>query len=59
MSVRVGLLQFECNRSREDNLVRAEKAIREAAAKGAQVLLLPEVFHELTFSSLILSNKYF
>jgi beta-ureidopropionase len=58
MSVRVGLLQFECNRSREDNLVRAEKAIREAAAKGAQVLLLPEVFHELFFIT-DLDNKYF
>jgi beta-ureidopropionase len=58
MPVRVGLLQFECNRSREDNLVRAEKAIREAAAKGAQVLLLPEVFHELFFIT-DLDNKYF
>lgn len=49
MKVRVGLLQVECNRSRAENLARAEKYIRDAAAKGAQVLLLPEVFHELFF----------
>lgn len=58
MAVRIGLLQVECNRSRQENLDRAVKAIREAAAKGAQVVLLPEVFHELFFIT-DLDNKYF
>jgi len=58
MAVRVGLLQVECNRSRSENLARAERAIREAASKGAQVMLLPEVFHELFFIT-DLDNKYF
>jgi N-carbamoylputrescine amidase len=58
MAVRVALLQVECNRSRAENLVRAERAIRDAASKGAQVMLLPEVFHELFFIT-DLDNKYF
>ena len=58
MAVRVALLQVECNRSRAENLARAERAIHEAASKGAQVLLLPEVFHELFFIT-DLDNKYF
>ena len=58
MAVRVGLLQVECNRSRAENIERAERAIREAAGKGAQVVLLPEVFHELFFIT-DLDNKYF
>jgi N-carbamoylputrescine amidase len=58
MSIRVALLQVHCNKSRNENLARAEQAIREAAGKGAQVLLLPEVFHELFFIT-DLDNKYF
>ena len=49
MAVRVALLQMNCSGSREENMVRAEQMIREAAGKNAQILLLPEVFHELFF----------
>jgi N-carbamoylputrescine amidase len=40
---------MNCTRAREQNLARADQMIREAASKEAQVLLLPEVFHELFF----------
>lgn len=58
MSVRLALLQINCAGSRAANLARAEKAIREAVQKKAQVMLLPEVFHELFFIT-DLNQKYF
>jgi beta-ureidopropionase len=58
MAVRIALLQMNCSGKREENLVRAEKMIREAASKKAQVLLLPEVFHELFFIT-DLNARYF
>src|SRR3712207_8771433 len=50
--------QVECNRSRSENLARAERAIREAATKGAQIVLLPEVFHELFFITDLRSEEH-
>jgi beta-ureidopropionase len=58
MAVRIALLQMNCTGTREQNLARAEKMIREAASKKAQVLLLPEVFHELFFIT-DLNMRYF
>ena len=49
MKVNVGLIQMDCSGARSDNLDRAETMVRDAAGKGAQVILLPEVFHELFF----------
>jgi N-carbamoylputrescine amidase len=49
MKVRVALLQMDCSGTRAQNLEKAERYVRDAAAKGGQVLLLPEVFHELFF----------
>ena len=50
MKVKLALLQMDCSGSRAQNLVKAEQFIRDAAKKhGAQILLLPEVFHELFF----------
>lgn len=49
MKVNVALLQMDCSNAREKNLARAEEMVREAADKGAHVILLPEVFHELFF----------
>ena len=50
MKVKVALLQMDCSGSRAQNLAKAEQFIRDAAKKhSAQVLLLPEVFHELFF----------
>ena len=58
MAVRVGLLQMDCSGRRERNLARAEELIREAAGKRAQIVLLPEVFHELFFIT-DLDGRYF
>jgi beta-ureidopropionase len=58
MAVRLALLQMNCSRARDENLVRAEQMIREAAAKNAQIVLLPEVFHELFFIT-DLNARYF
>lgn len=47
--VTVAAVQMYCNRSREENLEAAERAVRDAAAKGAQVILLPELFETWYF----------
>ena len=47
--VTVAAVQMCCSRSREENLDRAEELVREAAAKGAQVILLPELFETWYF----------
>jgi predicted amidohydrolase len=58
MVVRLALLQMNCSGAREQNLARAERMIREAAGKNAQIALLPEVFHELFFIT-DLNARYF
>jgi N-carbamoylputrescine amidase len=58
MATRVALLQMNCSGSREQNLTSAKRMIRQAAGKQAQVLLLPEVFHELFFIT-DLDSRYF
>jgi len=40
----VGLVQMRCSRDPAENLARAEGKIREAAARGAQIICLPELF---------------
>lgn len=47
--VTVAAVQMYCNRSREENLAAAERAVRDAATKGAQVILLPELFETWYF----------
>ncbi len=49
MKTSVALLQMDCSGERPRNLACAEDMIREAAGKGGQVILLPEIFHELFF----------
>ncbi|AMV40437.1 carbon-nitrogen hydrolase [Planctomyces sp. SH-PL62] len=41
---RVGLIQMKCSTDPAENLDRASEMLREAAAKGAQVACLPELF---------------
>ncbi len=43
-SVRVAAIQMACAPERATNVERAEAAVRAAAARGAQVILLPELF---------------
>src|SRR5258708_263770 len=40
----VGLVQMRCTTNKEENLARAAEKIREAAARGAQVICLHELF---------------
>ena len=39
----VGLVQMRCNKDKAENLTRAEGKIREAAARGAQIVCLHEL----------------
>lgn len=47
--VTVAAVQMYCNRSRQENIEAAEKMVRKAAEKGAQVILLPELFETWYF----------
>ena len=47
--VRVGLVQMSCSADKEANLSKAVERVREAAAKGAQVVCLQELFTSLYF----------
>lgn len=47
--VRVGLVQMSCSADKEANLSKAIERVREAAAKGAQVVCLQELFTSLYF----------
>ncbi len=42
--VTVAATQMACSWDRDANIARAEKLIREAAARGAQVVLVQELF---------------
>jgi N-carbamoylputrescine amidase len=43
-SVQVAAIQMSCTWDTDANIAKAEKLVREAAAKGAQIILLPELF---------------
>jgi N-carbamoylputrescine amidase len=47
--VPVGLVQMTCSASKEANLAKAILKIREAAAKGAKIICLQELFTSLYF----------
>ena len=42
--VTVAAIQMACGWDTDDNIARAERLVRQAAARGAQVILLPELF---------------
>jgi N-carbamoylputrescine amidase len=48
-SFRVGLVQMSCSTSSEENLEKAVVKIREAAARGAQIVCLQELFRSQYF----------
>lgn len=48
-TVTVGLVQMRCGPSAEENLARAIAGIRKAAAAGAQIVCLQELFRSLYF----------
>ena len=47
--VTVAAVQMFCNRPRKENIEAAEKLVRQAAARGAQIILLPELFETWYF----------
>lgn len=57
-SVRVAITQMAMLDSRADNLARACDLVREAAAQGAQVVLLPELFETRYFPRAI-DDRFF
>lgn len=46
---RLAIVQMSMSEVLEENLAKAERFIREAAANGAQIVLLPELFENLYF----------
>ena len=47
--VSVAAIQMQCSADIEQNLKKAEQMIRDAAGKGAQIILLPELFEREYF----------
>lgn len=47
--VTVAAIQMQCDKGSDVNLKKAEKLVREAAAGGANVILLPELFENRYF----------
>lgn len=47
--VRIGLVQLQCSADPRENMDRAIAGIRHAAAQGAQVICLPELFRSQYF----------
>ena len=56
--VKVAAVQMRMGEEKEANRNRAEALVREAAAKGAQIILLPELFEGLYFCKDV-DEKYF
>ncbi|MFQ3669823.1 MAG: carbon-nitrogen hydrolase [Verrucomicrobiia bacterium] len=48
-TVRLGLVQMSCSAAPADNLAKAVDRIRDAAARGAQIVCLQELFRSLYF----------
>ena len=47
--VKVGLIQMECVKDKQANLVKATEKIKQVAAEGAQIICLQELFASLYF----------
>ncbi len=45
----VAATQMKCTPDRDENIARAEGLVKKAAAKGAQIILLQELFETLYF----------
>jgi N-carbamoylputrescine amidase len=48
-TIKIGLVQMTCTVNKEENLQKAIVKVKEAAAKGAQVICLQELFTSLYF----------
>jgi N-carbamoylputrescine amidase len=57
-SVKIGLIQDQCSATPAENLAKAVSHIRAAAAQGAQIICLQELFTSLYFCQ-VEDHKYF
>jgi N-carbamoylputrescine amidase len=57
-TVSLAALQFSCSWDRERNIGTADRLTRQAAARGAQVVLLPELFETPYFCAVQKSRFY-
>jgi len=48
-NVNIAAIQMQCSVNQNDNLAKAEKMVREAAGRGANIILLPELFDRWYF----------
>ena len=48
-NVNVAAIQMRCSRDIEENIQTAGRLVREAAEKGANIILLPELFERQYF----------
>lgn len=48
-NVRLGLIQLRCSEKPEENIAKTINRIEEAAAKGARIILLQELFNTIYF----------
>ncbi len=55
--VTVAATQMSCSWSVDENVAKAEQLVREAAAKGAQIILLQELF-ETPYFCIEISEDY-
>lgn len=51
-TVRLAVVQMSCSHVLEENLAKAEAFVREAASRGANIVLLQELFENLYFPQL-------
>lgn len=49
--VTVAAVQMQCTNHPQENLKKAEKMVRQAAAAGAQIILLSELFERIFLSA--------
>jgi N-carbamoylputrescine amidase len=57
-TVSLAAVQFSCSWNREDNVAKADRLVRQAAERGAQVVLLPELFETPYFCAVQKSGYY-
>ena len=48
-NVTVAAVQMRCSTDVKENIEKADRLVREAAEKGAQIILLPELFERQYF----------
>jgi N-carbamoylputrescine amidase len=56
--ITVALVQMACTSDRDDNLASIERAVRDAAAKNAQLVVLQELHNSLYFSQTEDTTKF-